>query len=274
VHPEGELVTTVRTSRASWIGRRILVLIATLAGVAIVAAVNTPSAVASCDPENEIFWGDWIEVQPSGSHWRTNAYGSRNDILLKDRDMGNQCYGGATDAENVGSTSFLDVNGSVTYVEVGWQETQTFPSTNNWYWFTEWFINGVLRARHLGSYPCPLALNQYDQWQVGNIPGTTKFKLWVDCLNGTDPKLLDTSDAMVLDDQGIPKGETWRKGGTSVGMQDSHRNVAFKNGSGNWVDWADPDCEKDDASDWGSDPVGAVGWDTIQNNSHTCDHVG
>lgn len=203
---------------------------------AILGAVRPSPAFADCSSESEIFWGNWSQA----GNWQNNSYGSDNNIVLRNRTISGVCQG-----LNAGSTSFLNVNGAGTYSEVGWEEDNGSLG-RYWQWFGEWYIDGVLKGRPTGSYPCTLNFGDVHRWRVKNVSGTTKFDLLVDCQDGRGFRRLATTDAMISDNQGLAEGETWRF--ADAGMADDHRTLEWLQGNGTWHDWNEPRCDLDNAS--------------------------
>jgi hypothetical protein len=150
---------------------------------------------------------------------------------------------------NTWSTSFVNVNGTGTYNEIGWEED--WGSLGRyWQWFGEWYINGVLKGRPVGVYPCTLNFGDYDRWRVKNVSGTTKFALNVDCQDGQGFKTMATTDPMITDNQGVPEGETSRIDGSATGMSDDHRVLEWLQSNGVWHDWNLPKCQMDTAGNY------------------------
>ncbi|GIV00728.1 MAG: hypothetical protein KatS3mg014_2343 [Actinomycetota bacterium] len=199
---------------------------------------------ADCDLKEQIFWAD----EP-GAGWRTDAYGTMDDIRFTTRDTAN-CDGTMT----AWSTAHITGGGRWgDWVEVGWRVITRWAPRIGWYdtyeWFSEWGVNFRSQGGRHGPYPCAQEAGSFHRWRVTNRPGTNDWNVYVNCLTGEGYVLLDT-----LTDtghhRGTPTGETGRRGGTDTGMSDRHRHLKWKDSAGGWNDWVDPTCRFDDASNW------------------------
>jgi hypothetical protein len=210
----------------------------------LVAWMGVPgSASASdCDLKEQIFWAD----EPA-SAFRTDAYGTMNDIRFTTRDT--------ADCNRVTAWTTAHITGGGRWgdwVEIGWRIVTTCAITgcsDRYEWFSEWGIDYQVRGGSSGAYPCKQEAGSFHRWRVTNKPGTNDWNLWVNCLAGQGYVLLDTATD-TGHHRGTPTGETGRRGGTDTGMSDRHRNLKWKDSGGTWNGWVDPACRFDNASNW------------------------
>jgi hypothetical protein len=205
--------------------------------------VTPEEALAThCGTKEQIFWAD----EP-GTAWRTNARGTQNDIKFSNRVVAPDCSGTLA-----WSTAHLTLNGRWGHwVEVGWRLTREVPHPAPLVkrWFSEWGRDFTKRGGTRGHFPCEGVNNQYDSWKVSKHTGSTTWSLFVNCLNGGGWQTLDTFYSIGFS-RGTPTGETGRRGGVGTRMDDTHRNLVWKDSNNVWHDWVDPSCRDDRASDW------------------------
>lgn len=138
--------------------------------------VATESARACNGVKEQVFAAAW---NGSTSTWRMNANGTKNKILLKERDI---CGPSTKESKHVWSMSHLRMGGATgNWVEVGWFKEQSLTS-NKFLWFSEWGLNYSPIGGTAGGHPCP-SVGTYDWWRTANDAGTTTWKLSVNCSN-------------------------------------------------------------------------------------------
>jgi hypothetical protein len=223
-------------------------------------------AWACHEPKEQIFVGAW---DTGTGYWRTGAYGVKNKIRLKRRDM---CGSSTIETKQVWSMSHLRMGGiDGNWVEVGWTEERTLTN-NKFYWFSEWGLNYTDMGGTAASHPCPV-VDQYDWWRTANDAGTTNWKLSINCSNDQFSgswQLLDTFNGLGFS-KGVPMGETGRRGGEATGMSEYMPELERKTSGGSWLAWDRPKCYHDNASNWQFSYIYIGSYENIQ-GSNNCDN--
>lgn len=88
--------------------------------------------------------------------------------------------------------------------------------------------------------------------KVRNIEGTQKWEFFVDYgANGTFTQIGSSTGQDANFGQGIPMGETGRRGGTRTGAMDEHKELRRKLcGSCSYSGWSTNSASKDTLSNW------------------------
>ena len=192
------------------------------------------SAMAACSDEEVLF------RRMSASD--TDAAKSEN--FIRDRDLNSNCLG---DAESH-STAHVRNAAFTKFAEVGWVEQWGAGLSHSFKFFYEVDIGSTILGGF--SYGPVTSSGAWTGLKVLSTPGTDVWTFEVDWgLDGTWTQI-GSFDATF--NEGIPMGETGRRGGEGTGASDNHRALNYKlcNNGCPWNAWPTNYAYKDTISNW------------------------
>jgi hypothetical protein len=204
-------------------------------------SVGETPAQGACSDEETIF-----AKRPNDSA----NYGTKNEIKIRDRLPSQQ----SCSQHEAWSTAHIEpgpISGDG--VEIGWKETfLPDETTHQWKVFTESFVgnNTICNSDSYAYVNSHIQVGNFYNFRVSNVPGTNiKWDLLIDLEDGNGYRLLDTC-ANAGGSHGKARGETGRRGGSSVGLRDTQQSLHWKNSSGDWSQWPDVVCDDDPIAGW------------------------
>lgn len=145
---------------------RIRVLVTLTVGLAVLFGTEAPAQAVACSDKDQTFWAD----EP-GSSWRSNAYGTLNDMRFVERDYAERCN--TMISWTTAHVSLGTVFGN--WVEIGWKVTETCVGSSCFFiyeWFSEWGLGSNQNGSASGSFPFAIQTGNFYRWRVTHRPVT------------------------------------------------------------------------------------------------------
>jgi hypothetical protein len=195
--------------------------------------------------------------------FNSTADAIRSHIYVRDRGLNPDC---TADAESHSTAHVRNSTGDK-FAEVGWEEHWHCPSgscTHNHNIFWEVKIGSTIIG-HLHNGPHFACCGWYG-FKVENVPGTLRWKFFFDPGANGGWIQVGPSDGQNADfGQGVPQGETARRGGSRTGASDEHSALARKNcDSCTMQDWTNNDFRSDDISGWHGERISDTRYEVVK----------
>jgi hypothetical protein len=167
----------------------------------------------ACDVEQTLF--------VRGSASETDAV--RNKIFIRDRDLNTDCVR----ESEAHSTSHMRNSSGDKWAEVGYHEDFGPSSSHTFNAFWEVGYGDTIIC-DLGCGPS-IACCDWAFFKVENVDGTQRWQFFFDWgANGGYTQIGPNAGEYAAFGQGIPMGETARRGGNATGALDDHRELEKK----------------------------------------------
>jgi hypothetical protein len=228
--------------RALWtrMGGRYSLLALVIGGVTL---VPIPEAAAiQCSAEETLF-----RRAPTSS-----ADGIKSEVFIRDRDLNDNCSESSNPYSEAETHSTTHLRGPSfdNFVEVGWVENFGSGSTHHFKYFYEWRIGSTVMC----GFDCGpgTTSGEWTGLKIVNVAGTDNWTVHVDWSSDGDWSRIGPAEGVDANlTQGIPMGETGRRGYEGTGAMDDHRILSRKLcESCAWEYWGDNEYHTDNISNW------------------------